>query len=747
MRNNIILFIFCLLLPLNLLAQHDSRFLMGRVVTENEKGEEIPLIGANIYWFNTQIVDTSDKNGFYKLKKIDGNYKVVVSFIGYKTDTFNVKGKDRLHVWLKSSTDLDDVDIIYRKKSTETDFVNPISVQNIGEKEIHKAACCNLSESFETSPSVDVSFTDAVTGTRQIMMLGLAGKYTQITRENMPNIRGLSSIYGLSYTPGVWVDQIQLIKGTGSVLNGFESIAGQINVDLWRPQKMDKLYINLYANKHGRVEANANVKFGVSKKLQSALLVHASNNSIKNDKNKDGFIDKPLSNQFVVLNRWELLNNLGMHIEAGVKATYIDKIGGQSDFNLGADEGTTNYWGMHLLTKRIEAWTKTGKVFKNKPYKSIALQTSGAIHNQHSYFGLKNYEAEQNSLYANFIYTGIFGNTNHKFKTGLSFQYDDYKEEYNTANYYRKESVLGAYFEYTYNYNEKFNLVAGLRADYHNILGAFATPRLHLRYAMFEKTVFRVSAGRGQRTANIFSENSALMSSSREFVIQGDNSDKPYGLNPEVAWNYGINLTQYFTLDYREGTISFDFHRTDFENQIIVDLEQSPQQAVFYNLEGQSYSNSFQTQLDYEVLKRFDVRIAYRWYDVKTTYNGVLMKKPLVSEQRAFINFAYATRNKWKFDYTINWQGNKRIPSTQLNPEEFRLDDKSPDFYTMNAQITKSWKKKFDVYLGVENILDFTQENPIIASNQAFSQYFDSTLIWGPIFGRSFYIGIRYRIK
>jgi len=578
------------------------------------------------------------------------------------------------------------------------------------------------------------------------MMLGLAGKYTQITRENMPNIRGLASIYGLSYIPGTWVKQIQLIKGTGSVLNGYESIAGQINVDLRRPDHMDKLYLNIYANKYGRIEANANVRYAIGKKIKSALLVHASNNSIKHDNNNDSFLDKPLSNNFIVLSRFELLNNVGMHIEAGVKATYVDKIGGQVDFDLGTDEGTTNNWGMHLLTKRIEGWTKTGKVFEDKPYKSIALQTSGAYHNQHSYFGLNNYEAEQSSLYANFIYSSIFGNTNHKFKTGLSFQYDEYKEQFNLANYSRVEAVPGAYFEYIYNYREIFNIVAGLRADYHNIYGAFATPRLHLRYAMFEKTVFRISIGRGQRTANIFSENNALMSSSREFIIQGDNSDKPYGLNPEVAWNYGINLTQKFTLDYRDGSISIDFHRTDFENQIIVDLEQNPQQVIFYNLKGQSYSNSFQTQLDYELLKRFDVRIAYRWYDVKTTYNGILMEKPLVSEQRAFINLAYATRNKWKFDYTLNWQGNKRIPSTQTNPVEYRLENSSPDFFTMNAQITKSWKKKFDIYLGVENILNYTQENPIIASNQAFSQYFDSSLIWGPIYGRSFYIGLRYNI-
>jgi outer membrane receptor for ferrienterochelin and colicins len=262
-----------------------------------------------------------------------------------------------------------------------------------------------------------------------------------------------------------------------------------------------------------------------------------------------------------------------------------------------------------------------------------------------------------------------------------------------------------------------------------------------------EKTIIRLSGGRGQRTANIISENTGLLASSREIIIQGGENDKPYGLNPEVAWNYGINFTQHFTLDYREGLISLDFYRTDFENQIVVDLDQSPQQAVFYNLDGESYSNSFQAQVDYEVVKRLDVRLAYRWYDVKTNFNGELKAKPLVAENRAFANLAYETRKYWKFDYTLNWQGNKRIPFTQSNPEEFQLATTSPDFFTMNFQVTKSWRKLFEVYAGVENLLDYKQENPILASAQPFSPYFESSLVWGPYFRKKFLCGVKVQNK
>jgi outer membrane receptor for ferrienterochelin and colicins len=747
LQKHLFLLAFFLFHLINVFAQNTDNYVEGIVKGISQDKEKLALPAANVYWKNTQTATITDEKGFFKLKRVDGYNHLIVSFVGYVSDTVKVIGNKPVEVVLSESIELDQVDVVTRKKSIETDFLNPIGVKKIGEKELLKAACCNLSESFETNPAVDVSFTDAVTGTKQIMMLGLAGPYTQITRENMPDVRGLSAVYGLTYIPGTWIEGIQLIKGTGSVVNGYESIAGQINVELRRPASMDKIYLNAFANEEGRLEANANVKFKAGKNWSSALLLHGSTHQIKHDRNDDGFLDKPLIEQYVALNRWELRNEHGLHFELGAKGTYIDNIGGQLTFDAENDEGTTNAWGMHLETKRLEGWAKIGKVSLEKPYQSVGLQLSGAFHDQHSYFGLNSYNATQSTFYANLLFQSAIGNTNHKYKAGLSFQFDDYNEALNQIKYDRQEAVPGAFFEYTYSYLEKFNLVVGVRADYHNLFGAFVTPRLHIRYAPTEKTIIRLSGGRGQRTANIISENTGILASSREFIIQGDESDKPYGLNPEVAWNYGINFTQHFTLDYRDGLVSLDFYRTDFENQIVVDLDQNPQQVVFYNLDGSSYSNSFQAQFDYEVVKRLDVRLAYRWYDVKTNYSGVLKAKPLVAENRAFANLAYETRKYWKFDYTINWQGNKRIPGTDSNPEEYQLLTESPDFFTMNFQVTKSWRKLFEVYAGVENLLDYKQENPILASDQPFSPYFESSLVWGPIFGRSFYVGLRYKIK
>lgn len=671
----------------------------------------------------------------------------MVSFIGYQNDTIETAGKNFVEVILKSSVALDEVTVVHRRKATEISLLEPAKVEVLSERELQKAACCNLSESFETSPSVDVSFTDAVTGARQIQMLGLAGPYVQITRENIPDIRGLSAISGLTYIPGTWIESIQLNKGTGSVANGFESITGQINVELRKPEEAERLYFNLYANQEGNFEGNLHLMQKINDKWSTGLLLHSKNNSFKQDRNNDGFLDSPLSTYYIGINRWKYHNPNGLEAQLGVKGTFIESTGGQLKFNPDEDAFTSNYWGMQMKVNRYEAWAKVGKVFLNNPGHSIGFQLNWTTHDQYSYFGLNEYDATQHVGYANLLYQGIIGNTNHKYRTGASIQFDNYNEHFNDTLFTRNEIVPGAYFEYTYSHLDKFSVVAGLRADYHNNFGAFVTPRLHLRYAITDKTVLRASAGRGQRTASILSENSGLFASSRKLLIQGNNSENPYGLKPEVAWNYGLNFTQKFIIDYRNGSISLDFYRTDFVNQVVIDLDQNPQEVLFYNLDGKSYANSFQAQFDYELIKRLDMRIAYRWYDVKVTYNGVLKDKPLLSSHRAFLNLAYETRKHWKFDYTINWQGKKRIPYTGSNPAEYQLNESSPSFYLMNAQISKTWNDKFDVYLGGENLLDYMQPNPIISNQDPFGSYFDSSLIWGPVMGRIIYLGMRYKIK
>ncbi len=723
--------------------QDDGDDIKGRVVEQTPQGEEHPLIGASVYWLGSSIGTATGTDGGFTLNPHIDASKLVVSYVGFVNDTVEFKAGEPIKVVLKQSGELNAVTVEKRRKSTEVSYLEARQVQKIGEDELLKAACCNLSESFETTPGIDVAFTDAVTGTRQIQMLGLAGPYTQILNENMPDVRGLSANYGLTYIPGPWVEGIQLTKGTGSVINGYESIAGQINVELRKPQTADRVYLNAYGNEGGRIEGSANLTQKVTDKWSTGLLLHGSNMSMEQDRNGDGFMDNPNGLSFIGLNRWNYQNlEKGHEMQIMVKGTKLGHNGGEMSGNIHSDRQP---WKMNHSVDRLEGFVKAGKVFAETPWKSVGLQLSGVTHNMTSNYGLTTYDGRQQSLYSNLLYRSIIGNTNHVFITGASMQYDNFNEELNNFVFTREEIVPGAFFEYTYKWGEKFSSVAGIRGDYHNNYGAFVTPRLHLRYAPTEKLVFRVAGGRGQRTATVIAENSGILATSREIVVMGDGSNKPYGLDREIAWNYGGSITQSFTLDYRDGALSVEFYRTDFENQIVLDLE-NPRQAVFYNLKGKSYSNSFQTQVDYELIKRLDVRLAYRWYDVYTTYNTGMLERPFVSAHRAFANLAYETRNHWKFDFTANWQGEKRLPSTVANPEEYQLAERSPSYFLFNTQITKVWRERFEVYIGIENITNFKQKNPILSSEQPFSPYFDSSLVWGPIFGRNTYIGLRYRV-
>ncbi len=725
-----------------------TREVSGKVSEKSAEGTLSALPGAIVETPGKESGTQTDADGRFKLSVPDSVNSLIVSFVGYETDTVELTtGRDEYFLTLYRPRSLDEVTVVSRQKSTTISLLDPIKSEKIGARELLKAACCNLSESFETTPSVDVAFTDAVSGYKQIQMLGLAGPYTLITRENIPDTRGLASITGLTFTPGTWIEGMQLSKGTGSVVNGYESVAGQINIEWRKPfeEKEERWHLNLYQNTQARTEANIVHRKVFNEELSSNLLLHAKSQWLKLDENKDGFLDQPLDKVFVAANRWFWFSPSGWEIQGGVKGTYVDNIGGQMEYEPGTEQTAGKPWGYEMNIRRAEGWAKIGHLFENKPATSIGLQLSGIYHQQDALYGSRDYSAIQKSFYSNLIYQSIINNTNHIIKLGLSALVDRYEEQFHGTGYNRDEIVPGAFAEYTYNYLEKFNVVAGLRADHHNLFGAFLTPRLHVRYAPFEQTALRASVGRAQRTANIFAENTGFLASNRSFQVVSAESGNGYGLNPEVAWNYGVNLTQKFILNYRDGAFSMDYYHTDFENQIVVDVE-NPHTVRFYNLDGNSFANSFQAQLDYELIRMLDLRLAYRWYDVKTTYDGVLKEKPLISAHRAFANLGYETRNNWKFDYTIQWVSSKRIPSVHAHHGGLNPESRSPDFTLMNAQVSKTWNDVFEVYIGGENLTNYMMHAPVLGADNPWGQGFDATMIWGPVMGRNVYAGFRWKI-
>ena len=740
-----------LLLPLTAFAQQFSK---GTVVDE----ANLPLMGAEVYWNGTQIGVSTDDNGTFTLKRTENSNTLVISYIGYKTKTIKVTNSEALHIQLEPQSALEEVVVTQKRANTMKSQWQVANLHTMSSGELLKAACCNLSESFSTNPSIDVNFSDAVTGNKQIKMLGLTSPYILMAEENIPAMRGASQAYGLSFVPGTWIESIQITKGAGSVINGYESISGQINYEIEKPINARPFFLNLYTSEDSRYELNAHTKVKLSDKWATSLLAHGNVRQRKSDHNHDGFIDNPIGNQINLLNRWQYSN-----AEKGwvsfVNLNYMkdERQAGQIDYNPLTDKGTTNAWGSEVNSERFTLSNKTGYVFPDTPYKSIGLQNSFQSHRQDSYFGLNSYDIHQKSWYGNLIYNSIIGNTQHKFATGLSGTYDDYNEQLTTSalagDFSRIDRSVGAFFEYTYDNLSNFSFVAGIRADSHNNLGNFITPRFHLRYNPWKEATFRLSAGRGKRAANVIAENQQLLASSRQLHIIGGDGGKLYGLNPEIAWNYGVSFLQAFKIWGKNAELSVDFYRTHFDNQVVVDLDHSPQQALFYNLDGKSFANSLQAEVSITPVKGLDFKAAYKYYDVQTQFTKGQLEKTLTPKHRWFANVAYETadthenkHSQWKFDVTFNWLGEQRLPTTATNPLPYRLSDYAPSFATLNAQITRVFSKTFEVYVGGENITNYKQANGILAADAPFGAYFDSTMQYAPAFGQMYYAGMRFKL-
>lgn len=709
-----------------------------RITGKVADSEHQPLIGATIQELNTTNGTITDVSGRFELILTRKNADVVISYTGYLADTISSNGSAPIHIMLaENSQQLEEV--VVQSSSTFFDRLDSKHTEIITEAELTKAACCNLSESFETNASVDVSFTDAVSGAKTIRMLGLGGDYVQINRENIPHVRGLSGRFGMGFVPGTWIQSIDVGKGAGTVVNGYESMTGQINVELKKPENSEKLYLNSYVNSFGRAEINLNHARDLNDHLSTALLLHTNYFASEIDQNDDGFLDLPKSRQINIMNRYKYRSSKVMS-QIGINIMRDEKAGGQVGFGFGDDLLSSPEYGFINNTTRMEVFGKTGLLFQQKPYKGWGFIYSASYLDIDGGFGRNEYEGQETTLYGNVIFQNIIGSSFHQYKTGVSLLYDDFDEVFADSTFARREVVPGIYYEYSYLPNDKFSLIAGGRTDFHNLYGTFVTPRLHTRYQFTDGFTVRAAAGRGYRVANAVVESSNVLVSSRRLVIQ----EAP---EPEVTWNIGGSIVADMKLANRNLTLVGDYFYTTFENQLIYDMDQSSDELNVYNLDGASFAHSFQIEATYQLSEYFSLKSAYKYYDVQTTINGQLMQVPYTSRDRVFVNGAYATKyDRWVVDATLQWYGQKRLPNTSDKPVGLQRSGFSPNFFLLNAQVSRGYRWG-SIYVGSENLLGFTQDDPIIDPSNPFGDNFDASIVWAPIAGRMIYGGFRYKIK
>jgi len=720
-----------------------SQTISGKVLFK-DNGVDFPIEGANVFWLNTNQGTITKAAGEFNIQKIRDVKSLVISYIGFKTDTIDIDDKKFITHYLTFSDDneLDEVTVSKKRKTIQRTYLMPQNVVKISEEELLKAACCNLSESFETNPSVDVNHNDAITGTKQIEMLGLKSPYILITEENIPMVRGASQTYGLGFTPGTWIESIQVTKGMGSVTNGYESIVGQINTEIKKPYSDMPFFFNLFNSIDGRVEANAHLKSTISDKIQTTSFIHYNDREKANDKNGDKFLDKPIQDQLNLLSKWQY-TDASNGIVSFLNIRYLDdnKKVGSIDFNEKSD--LSRLWGGEIFTNRFDSSFKLGYVNPKIPYQSLGFQLAYNFHDQESYYGLNDYNISQKSLFINLIYNSIISNTKNKIKAGLNFSSDSYDEFVFKSNIERTDRSFGGFFEYSFDNLNDFNLVFGLRYDNHNNLGSFFTPRLHFRYLLNDNFSIKGSAGTGRKIANVFAENQVIFLSNRK-NLNKTFTEKLYGVSPEKATNLGFSLDHKVFLFGGQGNIIFDYYNTTFDNRVIIDFE-TPGEFNFYNSKlGKSKSNSFQAEFLFSK-NNWNITAAYKKYDVKSYYNSGLKEKPIQPRNILFFNYGIESNKindkNWKFDITYNRLGKQRLVR---NPRDnFELVDQH---FSINSQITRVFSSKFEVYLGGENINNFKQEDPIIMANNPFDPMFDASIVHGPIFGSTYYMGLRFKI-
>jgi outer membrane receptor protein involved in Fe transport len=698
-----------------------------------------PIIGAIAQWVGTNKACTTDNNGDFRLDYDKNASQLAISFVGYETDTIQVENGMHYNITLQPNTlGLDEVTV----KGYRHGIIKSVGLTNqttITGAELVKAACCNLGESFTTNPSVDVNYSDATTGAKQIKLLGLSGTYVQMLTENIPNFRGLAQPYALGYIPGPWMQSIQVSKGASSVKNGYESITGQINVEYLKPQSEENVNANIYTDSKSKIEVNADANYHLSSKLSGALLAHYEDNYGAHDGNNDGFLDSPKIRQVDIMNRWAWFGD-NYIFQGGVKILNENRRSGQTThtMSMNSHASTDRLFEIGIKTQRYEAFAKNAFFLNHDKNSNIALMVSGSYHSLDGTYGHKMYNADQQNFYASLMFESNFSKL-HSISTGLSYNYDNLDETYrlthNTAltpaSQGSHESTPGAYAQYTFNFDDKLIAMAGVRYDYSSRYGSFITPRAHIKWTPIDLITLRSSIGKGYRTVHALAENNYLIASGRNLVV--DN------LNQEQAWNYGVSVDMNIPLFGKPLNLNMEYYYTNFKSQAIVDYDSNPTEIHITNLAGKSYSHTFQIDATYPVFAGFSFTAAYRLNDVKTTYGGVLMVKPLTNKSKTLFTATYKTPLElWQFDATLQLNGGGRLPLA--NTPRFQ------SFPQLNMQITR-WFRHFSIYLGGENLTAFKQNNPIIGADTPWDSSFEPTLVWGPVHGAMFYVGMRYNLK
>ncbi len=709
--------------------------------------ETQPIPGAAIQWLGAKNGVFTNKDGRFAIVRSSGADSLICRAVGFQTVRLVVSASGELTITLEPESMSE---LRVEAESGPTITKSPFKTETISKKDLTKAACCSLAESFEKNPSVEVSFADAVSGAKQIQLLGLRGVYTQFLIEAVPTVRSLELPFGLDHIPGPFMESISISKGASSVTTGYEAMTGQINICMHNPRTAPSLYVNAYANTMERYEINVYGAQQVNDELSTMTMAHLRKMDMGQDNNNDGFADIPTFRQANLVHRW-MYNDDEIEWQVLVRG-FLDRYeSGQSPVHVHGAHMQRHNDSMPLYDistdiQRLETIIKFGLLnpFEDLEEGSgVSFVAAGSVHEQHSEFGTRAAHGEQQTLQLRSVAALPF-TKQFKVVTGLSYLYDNVRESLSATGttvygnrYDRTEHVPGVYAEATYEPSKSLTILGGVRNDLHNMYGSRFVPRAHLKWNIVENVHLRASVGRGWRVPAVITENVSSFINSRQV-----NFDSTF--RPEDSWNLGASLTTYLTVADRPLTLDAEVYHTRFTNQLVVDYDRSVREVWLTNLSGESFATNVMIQAMFSPLPALDLLSAVRWVDVQAPYNGAMQQRPMMSRLRVLNTISYAPTD-WQFDATVSWNGPGRLPTTEGNITRYQLQTEFPGYWRVNGQVTRKFGA-MELYVGIENATNFIQSNPILGTESPFGTYFDASLTWGPMDPQMVYAGVRYTI-
>ncbi len=707
------------------------------------------LIGANVVWEDSKIGTVTNELGEFSIEDIkDPDHHLIFSYVGFKSERLKAGMVKHWEIMLIEDNTIKGVEISTKSKATRFEDA-AAKIEVIGTREIERAACCSLAGCFSTNSNVVAATTNVITDAKELQVLGLSGVYNQVLFDDLPLIQGLGYQYGTGSYPGTVIQSIYVSKGTNSVLQGAQSISGQINIIPHDAAETSKIYLNAFANSFGSSQYNANLATKKTK-WNNLTTLHLTTPAAIRDKDGDGFRDIVQTNRMSFYNKFSFQDpeNDKFKAEVAVRLWKEEREGGQNEFDANEHLGTTQFYGQHVDLFHVDLYSKLNYSITDDL--SITLQNSNFKNVQDNHFGVKRYEADQLNSTTNLFADYFYGANDNNVKLGLTYINNRLDEEItetkdlsfiNYGGVYDFGSYIlpGVFVEHSLYYN-KFTLITGLRADNYADIGLKFVPRFLLRYEVSESSDLRFSVGKGIRIPQVFAERINLLSSNRDVVFEES-------LRPEEAINAGVNYIHSFFLEDLDITLGGDFYYTMFQNQIFPDFDRDASVAYLTNFTGESVSKSLQLESKFSYKTNYDLKLSYNYLELYQIIEGDKFILPFVPSHKILVNNSYTTLDDdWQFDVTYHWFSKRRLPSTLNYPEQYRVGEYSEAYSTFQLQVTKRWPS-FEIYGGIENILDFRQEFPILASDDPFGQYFDPAFSWGPTKGREFYLGLRYRVE